>query len=196
MLDAALMMMSPQVADAIERGQTDQRPGNRSPDLAGYATYYCQDDDIMVGAYTPRQHQRLLQALGIDQIIDLPERLTMQWVKAHKDALTELLEPRFTEQTAEYWEQRLNDFDVPAARVRDMYDFLANEQAYRARSSRYQRSTTHDITSPIAAFRYAKDGPDLQTTCAKQGADTDEVLSALGISKAKLEALRNEGIIL
>ena len=118
MLDAALMMMSPQVADAIERGQTDQRPGNRSPDLAGYATYYCQDDDIMVGAYTPRQHQRLLQALGIDQIIDLPERLTMQWGKAHKDTLTELLEPRFTEQTAEYWEQRLNDFDVPAARVR------------------------------------------------------------------------------
>ena len=55
MLDAALMMMSPQVADAIHRGSTDPRGGNHNPDFVGYAVYACQDDDIMVGAFSLAQ---------------------------------------------------------------------------------------------------------------------------------------------
>jgi hypothetical protein len=56
MLDAALVMMSPLVANAIHAGETEQRTGNVQIDRPGYGVYPCNDDNLMIGAFT-LEHQ-------------------------------------------------------------------------------------------------------------------------------------------
>ena len=195
MLDAAMMMMSPQVADAIQRGKTDQRGGNNSPDYAGYAVFPCQDDDLMVGAFSPLQHAKLFKVLNLGELIELPEKITLDWLKQHSKELRELMLPIFTKETAAHWEKHLNAHDIPAARVRDMYDMLSNEQQHRAVTSQFKRNSEREITSPIAAFNFSDDGPDLETRCARHGEDTDAVLTELGLSPERLVELRKSGAI-
>ena len=195
MLDAAMMMMSPQVADAIHRGKTDQRGGNNSPDYSGYAVFPCKDDDLMVGAFSPLQHAKLFQILNLGELISLPDLITLDWLRQHSTELRELLLPIFTEDTAAQWEKRLNEHDIPAARVRDMYDMLSNEQSQRAATSQFQRNSDREITSPIAAFNFAENGPDLNAHCAKHGEDTNSVLAELGLSTERLAELRKNGAI-
>jgi crotonobetainyl-CoA:carnitine CoA-transferase CaiB-like acyl-CoA transferase len=195
MLDAAMMMMSPQVADAIHRGKTDQRGGNNSPDYAGYAVFPCEDDDLMIGAFSSAQHAKLFQILNLGELIQLPDLMTLDWLRQHSKELRELMLPIFTKDTAAQWEQRLNEHDIPAARVRDMYDMLSNEQSHRAPTSQFQRNADREITSPIAAFNFAKDGPALDTRCAEHGEDTNSVLVELGLSTDRLIELRKIGAI-
>jgi len=84
---------------------------------------------------------------------------------------------------------------VPAARIRDMYEMLQQEQLQRASPSQHQRLGDNSLTAPIAAFRYATDGPEFNDYCARHGDDTVEVLGELGISAKQLETLRNSGVI-
>jgi len=195
MLDAALMMMSPQVADSTHRGSTDQRGGNAHPSYAAYGTFACSDDEVMVGAFTPLQNSKLFQSLKLGDFMEIPENVTLHWLKAHAEEIRNHLTPIFAKRTAREWETYLNEHDIPSARVRDMYDMLSNEQQHRAPSSQFQRVADREITAPIAAFNYAEDGPDLNIRCAKHGEDTDEVLSALGFDDQQLTEMRNNGAI-
>ena len=195
MLDAALMMMSPQVADSTHRGSTDQRGGNAHPSYAAYGTFACLEDEVMMGAFTALQNSKLFQVLKLGDLMEIPEKLTLHWLKAHAEELRSRLQPIFAQRTAREWETILNKHDIPAARVRDMYDMLSNEQHKRAPSSQFQRVANREITAPIAAFNYAEDGPDLNARCAKHGEDTDAVLTELGFSSQQLIELRESGAI-
>jgi crotonobetainyl-CoA:carnitine CoA-transferase CaiB-like acyl-CoA transferase len=51
------------------------------------------------------------------------------------------------------------------------------------------------VTVPVAAFKFAKDGPRVDTPPARLGAHNDEILDELGYSKADIARLRESGII-
>jgi crotonobetainyl-CoA:carnitine CoA-transferase CaiB-like acyl-CoA transferase len=48
---------------------------------------------------------------------------------------------------------------------------------------------------PLAAFKFAEDGPSIQTPPPRLGQHTDEVLASLGYSKDDIAKLRAEGAI-
>ena len=97
--------------------------------------------------------------------------------------------------TADFWETKLNESDVPAARVRDLHDMLTNEQSRRAQHSRYRRLEDSSFTAPIAAFRYAEDGPELKRHCSRQGEDNATVLAELGYDTDAISRLADNGVI-
>ncbi len=195
MLDAALVMMTPMVLNAIHRGETDERTGNVQTRRPGYAVYDCEDDPIMVGAYNVRQHIALFEALGFDDLMVLAEQQNYDWLSANGVALRKRMQDCFKTQTADYWETRLNSYHVPAARVRDLYEMLQQEQLQRAPESQHQRLDDNPVTTPVAAFKFASHGPKFNGYCARHGEDTDAVLGELGISRQYLLALRESGVI-
>jgi crotonobetainyl-CoA:carnitine CoA-transferase CaiB-like acyl-CoA transferase len=101
----------------------------------------------------------------------------------------------FEKQDTSHWEILLNQHDVPAARVRDLYEMLKQDQSQRAPGSQFQRLQDSTLTAPIAAFTYADDGPEFDDYCARAGEDTDTVLADIGISTEQIKELREAGII-
>ena len=195
MLDAALMMMSPLLANAIIAGKTDARSGNVQTSKPGYAVYDCGDEKIMVGAFTLSQHRRLFDALALADLIDLPEDLNKFWLSVNGDILRDAIQSRLANKSASEWELILNQSDVPAARVRDLYEMLVSDQLQRADHSQYLRVEGSSMSAPIAAFRYADGGPELDPHCAGHGEDTEVVLSELGYSLNEQQAMKQRGII-
>jgi crotonobetainyl-CoA:carnitine CoA-transferase CaiB-like acyl-CoA transferase len=51
------------------------------------------------------------------------------------------------------------------------------------------------LTVPLAAFKFAHDGPSIERPPARVGEHTDEVLAAVGYSAERLAALRRSGAI-
>ena len=149
----------------------------------------------MVGAYTLRQHQSLFEALDLGDLMVEPEQQNYAWLSENGVELRKRLQQCFETESADYWEEYLNSHHVPAARVRDMYEMLQQEQLQRAPASQHQRLDESRLTAPITAFRYATDGPKFNDYCARHGDDTEAVLGELGISEMQLETLRNSGVV-
>ena len=195
MLDAALVMMSPLVSNALQSGKTDERTGNVQTDLPGYAVFACSDEDIMIGAFSLTQHQRLFDVLELDALLSIPQVLDRQWLKSNGEQIRQELLNLLSGNTADFWEVKLNQSDVPAARVRDLHDMLTRDQARRGQHSQCQRFEDSSLTAPIAAFRYAQDGPELQPRCARHGEDNTAVLTELGYDCDAISRLADKGVI-
>jgi crotonobetainyl-CoA:carnitine CoA-transferase CaiB-like acyl-CoA transferase len=194
MLDAALVMMSPMVLRAIEEGKSPPRTGNitRRP---GYGVFNCSDDAIMVGAFTFEQHQRLFSNLKLDAKFIEHNAVDEASLLRNADCLRKAMQQCFEKQDTAYWEKLLNQHDVPAARVRDLYEMLKQEQLQRAPGSQFQRLDDSSLTAPIAAFTYASDGPEFDDYCARAGEDTDAVLGDIGLTCEQIKVLRDSGVI-
>ncbi len=194
MLDAALLMMSPLVLSAIDEGKTTVRTGNltRRP---GYGVFTCSDDSIMVGAFTFDQHQKLFSSLNLDPAIIEQQASDEVGLLRHTDSLRSAMQQCFEKQDASHWELLLNQHDVPAARVRDLYQMLKQDQPHRAPGSQFRRLPESELTAPIAGFSYASDGPEFDDYCARAGEDTDDVLGDIGITSEQIKLLRKTGVI-
>jgi len=195
MLDAALVMMSPQVANAIHAGSTDLRTGNVQTTHPGYAVFSCKKGDIMIGAYSLAQHSKLFDALDIGEAIDIPDIIDKHWLKDHGEQIRAVLLRRMSQRTAEEWEELLNQSDIPAARIRDLFEVLDSDQSRRAPNSQYQRIEGSSHTAPIAAFRFAEHGPDLNPNCALHGEDNAAVLNELGYDSEAIATFTEKGVI-
>ena len=51
------------------------------------------------------------------------------------------------------------------------------------------------VSVPLAAFKFAHDGPSIERPPARVGEHTDEVLAAVGYSGEQIAALRRSGAI-
>jgi len=195
MLDAALVMMSPLVANAIHAGKTDQRTGNVQIDRPGYGVYPCRDDNLMIGAFTLAHHHKLFNLLALQEVIEIPPDFDRQWVRENGPQLREKMLQCLAHKSADEWERLLNEADVPAARVRDLHEMLEQEQLQRAQHSQFERVPDKPYTAPIAAFRFADHGPDLDQRCARHGEDNATVLAELGYDDDDIAALSSKGVI-
>lgn len=195
MIDACLMMMSPQVASAIHSGKPPAKAGNVRATMPGYSMWPCKTGHIQLGAFTASQNQKLFTALEFNTDIDLPETLTYEWITENAAILHKLLRQRLSTQSADYWEVLLNQRDVPASRVRELDEAMLKDHPRRDSANQFKRTPGSEVTSPIAAFRYAEHGPDLDTRCAQHGEDTGSILAEFGYDEEAIALLQEKGVV-
>ncbi len=198
MLDAALMLMSTSVMDTQVTGAAPVPPGNASLTHAGYGCFDTPDGQIMIGAYTARQHAALWHAVGCPELADEVEQLDSFALRERFQRDREILSGRLKALTAREWEDVLNEAGVPAARVRSLDETLTHPQV-KARGvlGKVRGFSTDDaaLQPPVAAFQYKHDGPAVDVHAAPAGFHTDEVLSNSGYTRAQLDEFRDAGII-
>ncbi len=177
MLDVALSMMAPEIAGT--RWHSDE---GATPPEAGLATYPTADGLLMLGAFNPRQNQRLWKHLGHEGFAALNDWEQL-WTAA--DAMRVELAIRFREKSARAWELELNDIGVPAQRVATLGEAIDNVDV----GERGFLTNVGNVTVPLAPFRFAKDGPRIDSPPPSVGADTRNVLEELGFAPGEIDAM-------
>jgi crotonobetainyl-CoA:carnitine CoA-transferase CaiB-like acyl-CoA transferase len=88
---------------------------------------------------------------------------------------------------------------VPASRVRTMGEALADPQiASRNVLHRFADGAPGvkgEFSVPVAAFRFAHDGPLVDKPPPMFAEHNEEILAELGYSKAQIEGFRTAGVI-
>lgn len=198
MLDAALMLMSTSVVDTQITGAAPVPPGNSSLSHPGYACFDTDDGQIMIGAFTPKQHADLWRALGRCDMAEEVAELGSQALAARLAADRKLMAEVFRLNNAQHWEDLLNEAGVPAARVRQLDEALAHPQvASRQVLQQPAGFSAEDgeLKTPVAAFQYEHDGPVVNHHAPPRGHHTTEILQNLGHSDAQIDQLRRDGVI-
>ena len=178
MIDAALALMSGPAAATLATGKAPERVGNRgfvgSP---GAETFATSDGHISVAANTMRQFAALCRVLGrsdLSQPPYIPAGLAPDAFLTNlaTDALRSNLAVAFAAAKADVLEAALNAERVPAARVRDLHEYL---------SERYGDTPGIGIAGePFAfgpAFRWEGSERIALPPAPRLGADTNELIA-------------------
>lgn len=191
--DVAFILMSAQITGYMRTGK-EIAPQTTDRGHASHSAYQTKDGMLMVGASNTRQHTRLFEALGRPEL----GSKSYEYRTKHRAEEAAVLREIFLTRTAEEWEAFLQARHVPAARVRTVAEAVHDPQVATRRIHH-----THDsvpgidgpLTVPVAAFKFAKDGPRVDTPPARLGAHTDEVLAELGYGKADIARFREAGVV-
>ena len=183
MYDAALTMMSPEVAAAL-------RNASGPHGEAGLGCYDTADGKLMLGAFTPAQNRKLWEMLDRADFAALDSWEAL-WSNA--DAMRETLRGRLIERSADAWVAMLRDVGVPAERVRSLGEAVRDPQL--AHRNFLARADPGAPFVPVAAFGFAHDGPRLDQRAPGVGEHTEEILREAGYDEAQIAALRSTQVI-
>jgi crotonobetainyl-CoA:carnitine CoA-transferase CaiB-like acyl-CoA transferase len=180
MLDVAMILMSSHLTGYLRNGAHPKPHGNRHPHATNGA-FQAKEGIVMLGASNIRQQKRLWTLLGRPDMI----KSTNDERDADHAREIAVLEEIMLTRTADEWEEFLQARHVPAARVRQMGEAVADPQiATRGILHRHERATGVDGTFgvPVAAFKFAHGGPRIDTPPPALGEHNEEIFAELGIA--------------
>ncbi|MBP2235538.1 crotonobetainyl-CoA:carnitine CoA-transferase CaiB-like acyl-CoA transferase [Sinorhizobium kostiense] len=193
MLDVALVLCSPYVTGYLWNGSHPKPKGNRFP-FATIGQYRASDAELMIAASNLEQQRRLWIALGREDLIKQNNNQRLDSHAEEEAALSSII----VTMPADYWEHFFRERRIPAARVRQLKEALADPQiASRPLLHKHSApgTSTDGLVVPVAGFTMSKSAPGLSFPPQPLGAQTEEILRGIGFGSADLERLRAEGAI-
>jgi len=189
MLDVALVMQSSHITDYYHTGKHHKRAGNKMR-FAESSMHEAADGLLQIAASNSRQHRRFYSAIGEPAEA---ERASLDERAARYDEKYAMVAAKIRQKPADEWEGYLQARHVPATRVRELHEALADPQLkHRGVLHRHEQvpGVGKPVTVPLAAFKFAHDGPSIERAPARLGEHTDEVLAGVGYSAQEIAALR------
>jgi len=194
MLDVAMMMMSSHMSAYMRNGAHPKPSGNKHSHATN-SCYQTKDGLVMLGASNVRQQARLWRALGRE---DMVKKNNYERDADHARE-EKLLEEILLAKTADEWEEFFQSRHVPASRVRQMREAIADPHlATRGVLHRFPNGAPGidgAFGVPLAAFKFAHGTPRIDTPPPQFGAHTDAVLGELGYGAGDIAGFRAAKVI-
>jgi len=194
MMDVALILQASHVTDYFHSGHATKRAGNRMR-FPESSMQQASDGLLQLAASNKRQHRRFYSAIGEPaeaERCSLDERYTRY---EEKQAI---IARKIKEKTAQEWEDYFQARHVPATRVRELKETLQDPHLKHRRVLHHHENVPgvdQAVTVPLAAFKFAHDGPSIERPPARLGQHTDEVLAAVGYTANEIAELRKTGAV-
>lgn len=173
MLDATLVMLLSVVNPLLMAGEMPVRTGNRGFSRAPTAdTFACAEGEICIGAVQHDHVVKVLDVLGLSNLLDRPEFADRLARIENADAMHSHLAAAFKGNTAAHWEMALQAAGVPAARVRNVEEALAMPHLR-------DRNLVMEVDGEKvlnAGFTFANGGPTIAKAAPTLGADTEKFI--------------------
>lgn len=175
MLDAALVMLLSVINPLLMTGQQPMRTGNRGYSRAPTAdTFACKEGELTVGAVEDHHVARLLDVLGLSELLEDARFESRLNRLAHADDMRAALAAAFATGTAQDWEAKCQAAGIPAARVLDVEEAIALPHV----ASRDLILNIEGERVLNAGFKFAEHGPGAERGAPGLGAH-NQILNQL-----------------
>ncbi|MBL1106141.1 CoA transferase [Streptomyces sp. 5-8] len=196
-IEPILSVLGPHPTWYDQLGYVQERTGNRSANNAPRNTYRTADGCwIAVSTSAQSVAERVLRLVGRPELTEEPWFATGVERAAHADVLDEAVGSWIAARTRAEVLAAFEKAEAAAAPVQDVRDVLADPQ-YQA------LDTVTTVTDPELGplrmqnvlFRLSGTPGEIRWAGRPHGADTDAVLTELGLTPADIAALRAEGAL-
>lgn len=197
LLDAQTTWLSNIASAYLATATPPARRGNVHPNIAPYQPFRAADGWFILAAGTEGHWQRVVERLGAgDSLGSDPRFATNRDRVGNREALEAALEAHFSTRPVAFWIEAFEAIGVPCGPILSPEQTLEHPQL-QAREmivglEHPRAGTVRSLGNPIRLGRtpvsYRRAAPLL-------GADTEELLSSLGLDAARIENLRKRGTI-
>ena len=195
MLDSALMLMSSNLTHYDQKNALAPLTGNNSAHNAGYCCYQTKNELLMLGAYTGEQVKNMWLVLGDRDRAEKMKNKQPPGMAGNFEEDVKIISKLLLTKSAAEWEETFNSNKVPAARVRRLDDTLSDKQLQYRDVIQTLDEDENKSRYPVAAFKFAKNGPKLDRLPPVFGQHTREILEELGYENEDISQLDENGII-
>ncbi|GGW59560.1 CaiB/BaiF CoA transferase family protein [Streptomyces griseoloalbus] len=197
LIEPILTVLGPQPTWYDQLGHVQPRTGNRSPNNAPRGTYRTADGTwVAVSTSAQSIAERVMVLVGRPDLIDEPWFATGADRARHADILDEAVGGWIGRHTRADVLAAFEKAEAAVAPIQDVRDVMADPQ-YQALNT----ITTVDdpelgpLRMQNVLFRLSGTPGAIRWAGRPHGADTEEVLTGIGLSPADLAALRAEGAL-
>ncbi|AJP01571.1 acyl-CoA transferase [Streptomyces cyaneogriseus subsp. noncyanogenus] len=196
-IEPILTVLGPQPIWYDQLGHVQPRTGNRSQNNAPRNTYRTADGGwVAVSTSAQSVAERVMRLVGRPELIDEPWFATGAGRARHADVLDEAVGGWIARHTRADVLAAFDRAEAAVAPVQDVRDVMDDPQ-YRALGT---LATVDDpelgpLRMQNVLFRLSATPGAIRWAGRPHGADTEEVLAELGLSRTDVKALREEGAV-
>ncbi|WP_172385478.1 CaiB/BaiF CoA-transferase family protein [Streptomyces sp. MNP-20] len=196
-IEPILTVLGPQPLWYDQLGHVQPRTGNRSTNNAPRNTYRTADGGwVAVSTSAQSIAERVLRLVGRPELTDEPWFTTGSGRAAHADVLDEAVGSWIARHTRAEVVEAFEKAEAAVAPVQDVRDVMADPQ-YAALGT---LTTVPDpelgpLRMQNVLFRLSETPGAIRWAGRPHGADTDEILTGLGLTAAEIASLRTAGAL-
>ena len=196
MLDSALVMQAPGVADFTIANREHPPYGNRA--ISGRPTadlFPVKDGHLLLAVNNEKQFECLMRTIGREDLLD-DERFS-DWSArlTNEDALQKIIVDVFADADAPTWEARLVAGGVPCAQINTVGQAVNHEQLDHREFIQEVDGPEGPIRIGTTGFQLEHGNARLERGFAEVGEHADAVLGDAGFTSSEIADLRSAGVI-
>ncbi len=199
MMDTAIVMQAVQYSNFLNQGDLPGLLGNTSPTRQPTANVFSASDGlIQIIALRQPQVQKLFDAIGASEQLQLAKFATPDARVKHSKDVTKLIGDALKLNSKRYWLDTLAPLGIPVSEIRSLPEVMQDPQLkYREVFESFPSpiDINRKITIAKAGYMLDEDGPRLRSLPPVLGQDTDSILASIGYSEATIKSLKQRSIV-
>lgn len=196
LLDVQVACLANQAMNYLVSGKPPQRLGNSHPNIVPYQEFPTSDGFMIIAVGNDTQFARLCAVAGRAEVALDPRYATNQQRVANRVDLIALLRAVTVTRPTSQWVIQLEEVGVPCGPINTI-DAVFDDVQVVARGMRVNiaHSQAGEISLVANPLRLSQTPVTYRSAPPVLGADTQDVLSKLGMNQAEIHALSARGIV-
>jgi crotonobetainyl-CoA:carnitine CoA-transferase CaiB-like acyl-CoA transferase len=196
MLDVQTSLLANQAMNFLLTGNAPKRGGNAHPNIQPQDVYSCRDGDVILAVGNDQQYQKLCQTLGKPEWAEDERFRTNAQRARHVEVLSGLLREAFLLRGREELTAALDLAGVPCGPINSIKEVFDDPQVvHREMLRRLPHPHGVEVPQVVSPMRFANAPLRYDNPPPMLGQHSVQVLSELGYSAERIEALRAAGAI-
>ncbi|MFO7190164.1 MAG: CoA transferase [Pseudomonadota bacterium] len=194
LMEAGIMQTYWHTAYYLATGEAAPPMGSGNLTSAPYQAFRTRDGWINIGAANQSNWERLLEALGAQELGDDPRFRTNADRMAHREELAELISERLQRHDTAHWLEVLDRAGLPVGPILSIPEMLAHPQTLaRGMVVETEHPRAGRVRSLGLPVKFSQTPGTVRRPAPLLGEHTYEVLQEVGYSRAEIDALVAQG---
>ncbi|MBT4488611.1 MAG: CoA transferase, partial [Rhodospirillaceae bacterium] len=198
LLEAQISMLDFQAARWLIDQDVPGQAGNDHPTGIPMGAFKTADGAVNIAAASGRLWTRFLEVAGAEELAEHPDYVSASLRSKNRAQLNQVIGEIMAKRTSQDWIESLSEAGVPCGPINSIDQTFAEPQVEHlgiAQPMHHAAKGTVNVVGQPVHLERTPQPPEIRLPTPELSGNTDEVLAELGYDEARIDDLRQRGVI-